>query len=130
MELEKHTVMCAILGHQEIFSVEIDSDEPVSELKNMIKTSDDALAPFYAVDLTLYLAEIDSSNDEVAFMNELKRASNNLDECKKLLDWIKLSEYFREKPPAGKLYIVLVQPPEGESIYCGGVVRTALFISR
>ena len=115
-------VMCAILGHQQIFSVEIDSNKRVSALKNKIKQAKHVLAPVDADATTLHLAEIISSKDEVAVMNELKRASNNLGECKKLLDWLELSEYFREEPPAGKMYIVLVQPPQGESIYCGGVV--------
>ena len=125
MEVEKHTVMCAILGHQQIFSVEIDGNKQVSVLKRMIKQAKHVLAPFDADAPTLHLAEIISSKDEVAVMNELKRASNNLGECKKLLDWIELSEYFREEPPSGKMYVVLVQPPQGESIYCRGVVLMA-----
>ena len=51
-------------------------------------------------------------------MKELNRLSEHLDECKRLLCWRTLSTYFHEEPPASKMYIILVQTPEGESIYC------------
>ena len=48
-----NTVHCAILGHKKAFSVEIDSNEPVSELKNRIK-GQESLASFGASVLELY----------------------------------------------------------------------------
>ena len=57
----------------------------------------------------LYRAELVPSSDE----------AENLDECKELLGWLRLSTYFRERPPVDKIYVFLVQTPKGKSIYCG-----------
>ena len=56
--VEKHTVMCAILGYKGVFSVEIKSDEDVSALKNKIQQAKHALAPLDADHLTLFKVNI------------------------------------------------------------------------
>ena len=75
--------------------------------------------------LTLYRIAIDQSHDKKLRMSELTRLSENLEECTELDEWQQISTSFGERPPAGKIYVVLVQTPEGESIYCGGVVLMA-----
>ena len=70
------------------------------------------LATVVAGAVTFYRAEID--DDDETFMHDIKRLSEILHECKRLVPWRKLSTYFREGPPAGKVYIIFVQTPEGE----------------
>ena len=110
---------CFILGSMCHFSVQIGETKTVDSLKNAMKEKiPHTLANVHAAALALYRAEIDKPDDDETFMHEIKRLSENLHECKGLLPWRALSAYFREEPPAGKIYIILVQIPEGESIYC------------
>ena len=75
--------------------------------------------------LTLYRVAVDQSQDKKLRMSELMRLSENLEECTELDEMQQVSTIFGESPPAGKIYVVLVQITEGESIYCGGVVVMA-----
>ena len=114
------TLICFAPGGEDVFSVDIDETKLVTHLKEVIKEKNPhALANVDAAALTLYRAEIDESDDGEFFMKELNRLSAHLNECKPLFGWLKLSKYFREEPPAGKIYIILVESPKGESIYCG-----------
>jgi len=57
-------------------------------------------------------------------ISELNRLSQHLDECTELDERHKLSAVFGRSPP-GKEYYIIVQIPEGRSVYCGGVVLMA-----
>ena len=119
-------VWCFLIGGDSTFSVNIDKTltRTVDHLKKEIRKAPELNAR--AVDsLTLYRVAIDQSHDKKLRMRELTRLSENLEECTELDEWQRVSTTFGESPPAGKIYVVLVQTPEGESIYCEGVVRMA-----
>jgi len=118
---------CFLVGGNNAFSLVIDQTETVDYLKKEIKKENPAeLKDVDAATLTLYRVEVDAyDKQKQKRINEFKRLSQNLNECMELDDEQQLSECFGENLPQGKRYYIIVQPPEGESIYCGGVVLIA-----
>ena len=108
-----YTVMCTILGHNKPFSVKIDINEPVSELKKQIRGEElRTLESFGASALQLFKinAHGDTSKERInALEEELQRISS--DAPLDALDCI--SDVFPEMPPV-KTYHILVVPPQGE----------------
>jgi len=120
------TISCFLVGDLDIFGVAIDGTMAVGQLKLKIKEQKQALKDIDANQLTLHQGTIDISLGSEAFKHELNRLSENSHECTPLDHTIEvLSANIYENPPAGKMYIILVRTPEGESIYCGGVVLMA-----
>lgn len=116
---------CFIPGDKNFLSIKIDKIEIVDRLKDAIKHKKEPELDAFAADaLTLYRGAIDRSyHDKKARMNELRRLSEHLNECTELDDPLQeLSEIFSESLPTGKIYVILVRIPEGESIYCGGLL--------
>jgi len=61
-----------------------------------------------------------------ALINELKQLSEISQECMLLNRAMEvLSADIYNNPPTGKMHIILVRSPKGESIYYGGVVLMA-----
>ena len=110
------TLTCFVVpSGKNTFSIKVDDTEVVDQLKYEIKKKQpQTLALVDDTALTLYQAEIVPSHDKETFMGEVKRLSENLDECKELLGWLELSTYFPESPLAGKIYVILVQIHMGE----------------
>lgn len=97
---------CFIPGGKNVFSIKIDETERVDQLKDAIKLKKAPELDDFAMDaLTSYRGTI--SNDKKTRMNELKGLDDELQQ---------LSEIFRESPPAGKIYVTLVQTSEGQSV--------------
>ena len=120
-------VWCFLIGGDSTFSVNIDETHTrtVDHLKKEIRKSPELNARI-ANSLTLYRVAIDQSHDKKLRMSELTRLSENLDEkCIELDEMQQVSTIFGESPPVGKIYVVLVQTTEGESIFCGGVALMA-----
>ena len=72
--------------------------------------------------LKLYRFEIDASYNKKKRINELKQLSQQLNECTELDEVQPLSECLGGSPPPEKKYYIIMQIPEGASIYCGSVV--------
>jgi hypothetical protein len=123
------SVWCWLVGIGDIFHVEISLDKTVDHLKREIKKERSMkLKDVDATDLNLYRVETDdaietsSTRQQYAvYLNELFQKSNQNDP---LHARHQLSGIFNN-PPQGKSYFAFVQPPEGESIICGGVVLMA-----
>ena len=111
------TTWCCIIGHDEIFPVEINPTLSVAHLKKEIKKEKSpGLNHVPADELILHRANIDNPIKEDVRIMELRRLSRNLDECLDLDDEEQqLAELFGANPP-GQKYFTLVQVPEGESI--------------
>ena len=103
-----YTVMCTILGDKNAFSVKIDSNESVSELKNRIKPVD--LIEASALQLFKINAYGTTNKERTkALEKELQRINHDA-----LLNKFNIiKEVFPEMPPA-KTYHILVVPPQGE----------------
>jgi hypothetical protein len=115
-----HDIWCFIIGGHSTFLVNIDEPRTrtVDQLKELIKAENPkTFEDFDADHLTLYRAELDEAIDEQKQkrIDELKRLSHNLKECRELDAEQELSEIFGETPQ-GKNYYTLVWFPEGESI--------------
>ena len=107
-----YTVICAILGHEELFSVEIESNKPVSELKNRIKAQE--ALPLAASALKLYRVDIPVS-DHVTLMESISRKTVAYNEDQRFQNPIvALSTVFGATFSEGTLHI-LVDCPKGES---------------
>ena len=116
---------CFLVGGDSPFSVNIDNirTRTVHHLKVAIKAKAEFSALAY--NLTLYRVAINESHDDQKRISELKQISQNLKECAELDEMQQLSKTFGEIPSQGKVYYILVQTPESQSIYCGGVVLMA-----
>ncbi|SRR5258706_9032305 len=111
-----YTVTCAILGHRNAFSVEIDSDKPVSTLKSKIRAEQfQALRSFQASDLKLYKINIPVTPTYNAAIEPIYQRTINFNEGDELADpTAQLEEVFLEGAPRKTIH-VLVKVPEGES---------------
>ena len=119
----EYTVTCAISGDKDIFSVKINSDELVSELKHKIKLESPELGGLAANTLSLYRIDVDASNKQRA-IHEVKTIAQNLRITDRLNPVSKLNMVFPSGIPGGKVHI-LVKIPEGESIdstACGVII--------
>ena len=122
----EYTVTCATLGHNQEFSVKIDSNELVSELKNKIRATEfQTLASASA--LQLYKVDIPlSESDPSALFHSISQHTIEFDKGKELRNpFCKLSK-IKGGFPDGVLHI-LVQLPPSESIHsraCGAVADT------
>jgi len=115
---------CFKSGDSSTFSVIIDEWSWVDALKDRIKEKR-ALGNIATVHLTLYRVEVDEGYNKQERINELERLFQHLNECTELDEEQQLAKIFDESPVEGKKYYILVQVPEGKSIYCGGVVLIA-----
>ena len=107
----------AIPGHQEISSVKIDSDKPVSELKNKLKTSDDALALINVRDIMLFKVNIIVPKVELCYKELTKSISTcaiNFKMGEKLWNPVLKLSSIQGGFPEGNLHI-LVKVPAHES---------------
>ena len=113
-----YSLSCFLIGGDTIFKVKGDPAEEVADLKHAIKVEKPmALKDVDADHLTLYMAEIDTLLHPTTVMriNELKRKSLNVLECKKLEIEEPLSTYFGENSQSKRKYTI-VKIPEGELI--------------
>jgi len=122
-------IPCFVVGDTDVFHVVVNPGKWVSYLKEEIKKKQEPkLNNAAAPDLTLYRVEIEDqvekSITEQGFIDHLNQLSQNKNKNDALPGRHKVSLYF-DNPPEGKSYYVLVQPPQGESTYCRGVVLMA-----
>jgi len=116
-----YTFLCFLVGGRTTFAVDIEQTKLVSHLKQEIKKIEHTrLDQVAAPDLTLYKVEVDASH-KPTYLRQLDEKSKTLDPLSELNDPQKLSDVFPQGPLEMKIQI-LVQPPEGESTCCGGVV--------
>ncbi len=113
-----YTVTCAILGHRKAFSVEIDSDKPVSTLKSKIRAEEfQALDSFQASDLKLYKINIpvpDNIPTYETLIDSIYLRTIRLNEANELRHPFHKLSTFQDGFPDGNLHI-LVEVPAGES---------------
>src|SRR5258706_7761908 len=117
-----YTVTCAILGHRTAFSVKIDSNEQVSELKEQIRAKAfQTLRSFQAFDLKLYKINTPMPDDLPTYetlIDSIYLRTIGLNEGNELRHpFLKLSTFqdgFQDGFPDGNLHI-LVEVPAGES---------------
>ena len=114
-----YTVICAILGREKAFSVKIDSDKQVSELKNQIKGQESqTLDPFAASALELYKVDIPVS-DYSSLMESVSQNAVEYKEDQRLRNhFSKLSTVFGATGPLvgeTKILHILVERPGSES---------------
>jgi len=114
--IKKFAVMCAILGHNKAFSVEIKSDKPVSQLKNEIRaTAFETLASFQALGLKLYKVNLPVP-DYHTLIDSISKRTIEFNEEDELVDpTAELHDVFGELGPPRKNIHILVEVPEGES---------------
>ena len=108
-------VNCAILGHRDIFSVEIDIQNQVSELKNRIK--DTELLSCKASSLELYWVQYHVPDEDEAYETLVESIHQNtiqFDPKNKLARPLQMLSSITGGFPKGNIHI-LVKVPEGES---------------
>ena len=116
-----YTILCFLVGGRATFAVDIEQTKLVGHLKEEIKKKiPNQLNHIDPEHLTLYQVEVDASH-KPTYLRQLDEKTKTLDPLSELNDAEKLSSVFPEGPLEMKIQI-LVQPPEGESTYCGGVV--------
>jgi hypothetical protein len=101
------TLFCLVKGNtsENAFSVKISRDEPISELKKVIKAENaQTFANIDAKDLKLWKVPISDDHDD-----QLRNLS--LEDSDELLAIRKISKYFPDSPPEECIH-VLVSPPE------------------
>ena len=119
------SIYCSLVGEDEVFLVDIDESQTLDHLKEAIRAKRKRVpGVFDAHDLTLYQGVLDESHSPGMRLLEIKRLSENLHTCPKL-DPFGQPSTMSQSPPTGKLYIILIQIPQCESIYCEGVVLMA-----
>jgi hypothetical protein len=104
-------------GDKSIFSVNIDSNKSVDQLKKEIKTSlDPKLKDVATNDLTLYKVNVDMSdyNQYDQIIKEMSRSDYRFPQKEKLVDIAEISRYFQKD--SGSTVEVLVEIPPGELI--------------
>jgi len=121
-------IPCFVAGGTDVFYVVVDPGKWVSYLKEEIKKKQEPkLNNIGATDLTLYQVEIEDQVESLTdqeFIGHLNQLFQNKNKNDALSGRHKVSLYF-DNPPEGKSYYVLVQPPQGESTYCRGIVLMA-----
>jgi hypothetical protein len=117
-------IWCFVIGGLNTFPVNFDQTMTVGHLKRIII---DAMAPAPGTipiyDLLVYRVEIETSDQphRISRLNQLAKTLNLGD----ALDVERqLSEIWSPGAP-GKSCYMIVQPPKGESMDCGGVVLMA-----
>ena len=119
-------ILCCVVGDDRLFSVNLDGIQTVDQLKEVTRVKRARLlGAFKACDLTLYKGEYDQSPNFGVCKREIKRLSENLHTCTELKDPRGQPSTILQTPSTRRKYVVLVQIPQGESIYCGGVVLMA-----
>jgi len=115
---ESISIWCFIIGDNQTFQVRIDPAGSVDDLKTQIKKRNQVgLKDIDADRLTLYQAELKGSIARVRQdrIDELKRLSQNLNECTFLDELQQLSDFFGENSEEKQCYAI-VQLPKGEPI--------------
>ena len=119
-------ILCSLVGDGRLFSVNLDGIQTVHQLKEVTRVKRARLlGAFKACDLTLYKGEYDQSPNFGMCEREIKRLSENLHMCTELKDPQGQPSTILRNPSTGRECVILVQIPQGESIYCGGVVLMA-----
>lgn len=111
-----YTVKCAILGHHDVFSVTIDSSEPVSALKTKIKEQEPrTLGSFDTSTLKFYHVNMPLSPDTyrivIEFISQHTIGINKRNELVELFSELSISSF---RFPANTIHI-LVEVPGSES---------------
>ena len=118
------TIFCFLPGTKNIFSVDYNEKTTVDHLKKAIRQENlDMVANIRAHDLTLYKISVGFSNLDHyrMILDRVTQGIFTFDPPKQeLLPSLLVSTIFQEPSNQGMISI-LVEPPEGESIYCGGV---------
>src|SRR6267154_796740 len=118
------TIFCFIPGTKNIFPIDYDERTTVGHLKKEIHQQNlNMLRHIDAKDLTLYKISIGFSNLDHyrMILDRVTQGIFTFDPPKQeLLPSLLVSTIFQEPSNQGMISI-LVEPPEGESIYCGGV---------
>jgi len=114
-------IWCFLIGAEGTFSVLIDGTGSVDDLKEEIKKK---VALDHANHLKLYKVLVTQPGNKSNRISQLNRLSQQLNEDQVLDEEMQISDIFSE-PHQGQKYYVVVQTPNGEPIYCGGVVLMA-----
>jgi len=111
-----YNLSCFLIGGDTIFKVKIDPTNKVANLKNAIKEQNKVhLQDIDAIDLTLYMAEIDTHLYPMTTMHINNLNSLTLDECQLLGVKELLSANFGENSQSKQKYTIM-KIPEGKSI--------------
>jgi len=117
-------IFCFIPGQRNIFSVKYDNTSDVNDLKKAIRQQKlNLLHHIEADDITLYKISVGFSNLDHyrMILDRVTQGIFTFDPPKQeLLPSLLVSTIFQEPSNQGMISI-LVEPPEGESIYCGSV---------
>ena len=105
--------MCAIPGDEHIFSVKINSNEPVSELKRKVMRESPELGDLAAKTLDLFKINVGAPDEQKA-IKEIETLGRTLKNADRLNPVLRLNKVF-QCVPDDKIHI-LVKLPEGESI--------------
>ena len=108
------TLICAIPGDKDIFSVKINSNALVSELKDKIHAANPTFTSFGARALSLYKIDVEASNEQQA-VKEIETIARKLRISDRLNSIVELNEVFPLGVSRGMVHI-LVKLPEGVSI--------------
>src|SRR5882757_5724146 len=118
------TIFCFLPGTKNIFSVDYNEKTTVDHLKKAIRQENlDMVANIRAHDLMLYKISVGFSNLDHyrMILDKISQGFFIFDPPKQeLLPSLLISTIFQEPSNQGMISI-LVEPPEGESIYCGSV---------
>ncbi|KAG0195900.1 hypothetical protein BGX28_000398 [Mortierella sp. GBA30] len=103
------TLLCIENGEATPFSVEVDRDEIVDELKKAIKTE---LAPLFK-DVTTKDLKLWHVSIPLAPLHERKPITlNKFDSAKELDPTDDISDVFKETPPKKTIHIIIQRPPQ------------------
>jgi hypothetical protein len=122
----QYTIFCILPDGNSAFPVDIEDTKTVGHLKKEVKAEKQPeLDDFAANALTLYHIDVDISNKK-EYIEKVNRVALDLGSLKELEVGDTLVEVFASSPPSSrKIHILVIQPPRGESTYCGGVVLMA-----
>ena len=126
---EVYKIFCIILDGYSPFSVKINKNENVHDLKVTIRTE---MAPrfnlFAPVDLSLYQIDVDTINrNEQQAMDEVEAIFRTLSSADKLKTTL-LNEVFLLGAPDDRI-LIIVEHPEGESRASGVIPMSLLYSS-
>ncbi|KAF8340993.1 hypothetical protein F5887DRAFT_1224859 [Amanita rubescens] len=108
MLLPIRTFHCLIKGDNCVFKVEIAANKEISDLKEKIREEGIGDShPILAKDLTLLKVDIDLNVHTRDSLSQLAINSDGI----RMLDWMQVSEVWREQPAFRKLHIIVKLPP-------------------
>jgi hypothetical protein len=104
-----YTISCIVFGENRLFSVKIQENATVEELKEAIKAEKGMFASVSANRITLYPVNILIEGDDLD-MSKVRAQIAVLHLSEQMRPSLKLHEYYSAAPPEKMLHI-LVQPP-------------------